>query len=267
MLMDPEKCAAYRLARRPARHYPARPLLPSTVAPRSQRLPRGRAGLVAYSAFLKLVRTQLSIPEGQAPSNLLRSVWKALDYDDTGYVNSAKWGPFMKRGEAVVPRPGLGQPTWKERLVASRHSDKQAMDKERDGEKLAMVGVEPARDADVLKLAERINTQLISGRNWAGGPLFPTDLQNGQSTSLWYQLFRKIDPYGNGVFNFKQFVRGVREELLIGEQEWPEERLKMVTPPPLPSPSERDLLGLATLRSLRLRGPLTPPRTSRCGSC
>ena len=96
---------------------------------------------MAYSAFLKLVRSQLDIPEAQAPDKLLRCVWKALDFDDTGYINSGKWGPFMKRGEAVVPRPGQGQPTWKERLVSKRHSEKQAMDQLRDGEKLAMTGV------------------------------------------------------------------------------------------------------------------------------
>jgi len=70
-----------------------------------------KAGVVAYSRFLKLMRIQLEIPERQAPDKLLRSVWKALDYDETGWINSAKWGPFMKRGEGATPRPGQGLPT------------------------------------------------------------------------------------------------------------------------------------------------------------
>ena len=50
-----------------------------------------RQGVVAFSQFLKMVRGKLEVSEKRVPDDFLRSVWKALDYDDTGYVNSAKW--------------------------------------------------------------------------------------------------------------------------------------------------------------------------------
>lgn len=187
-----------------------------------------KAGVVAYSRFLKLMRIQLEIPERQAPDKLLRSVWKALDYDETGWINSAKWGPFMKRGEGATPRPGQGLPTWKERLVSRRHSEKQAMDNERDGEKLAMAGVEHASEEEVTKLATLMNTRILTGHNWAGGKLFPVDQMRGHGPSVWYRLFRKIDPFGNGVFTFKQLLHAIREELLISEEEWCDDRLRTV---------------------------------------
>ena len=187
-----------------------------------------KAGVVAYSRFLKLMRIQLEIPERQAPDKLLRSVWKALDYDETGWINSAKWGPFMKRGEGATPRPGAGLPTWKERLVSQRHSEKQAMDGERDAEKLAMAGVVPASEEEVITLATLMNTRILTGYNWAGGKLFPIDLQHGHGPSVWYRLFRKIDPFGNGVFTFKQLLHAIREELLISEEEWCDDRLRTV---------------------------------------
>jgi len=163
-----------------------------------------------------------------APDKLLRSVWKALDYDDTGWINSAKWGPFMKRGEGATPRPGAGMPTWKERLVSQRHEEKQRMDNEMNAEKLAMVGVEPASEEEVVRLATLMNTRILTGYNWAGGKLFPTDLQHGQAQSHWYRLFRKIDPYGNGVFTFKQLLHALREVLLISEEEWSDHRVRTV---------------------------------------
>ena len=41
-----------------------------------------KAGVVAYSRFLKLMRIQLEIPERQAPAKLLRSVWKVATDPD-----------------------------------------------------------------------------------------------------------------------------------------------------------------------------------------
>ena len=41
-----------------------------------------KAGVVAYSRFLKLMRIQLEIPERQAPDKLLRSVWKVATDPD-----------------------------------------------------------------------------------------------------------------------------------------------------------------------------------------
>jgi hypothetical protein len=138
----------------------------------------------------------------------------------------------MKRGEGAAPRPGAGMPTWKERLVSQRHADKQVMDGLMNGEKLAMVGVTPASEEDVIKLSTLMNTRILTGHNWAGGKLFPVDLCHGQAQPIWYRLFRKIDPFGNGVFTFKQLLHCIREELLISEEEWSDDHLRTVTHSP-----------------------------------
>jgi len=218
-----------------------------------------KAGVVAYSKFQNLMRIQLEIPERQAPDKLLRSVWKALDYDETGWINSAKWGPFMKRGEGAAPRPGAGMPTWKERLVSQRHADKQVMDGLMNGEKLAMVGVTPASEEDVIKLSTLMNTRILTGHNWAGGKLFPVDLCHGQAQPIWYRLFRKIDPFGNGVFTFKQLLHCIREELLISEEEWSDDHLRTVWKV-LISKSPNGYLNAGNFGVFMRKGEPVPPR-------
>lgn len=187
-----------------------------------------KAGVVAFSAFLRLIRHHLEIKEKELPEKLLRSVWKTLDFDETGYINSKKWGPFMKKGEGAVPKPGKGVPTWKERLHTQRRLEKEALDRELLAEKIAMKGVEPASDEEVLKLSQRLNDKMANGKNWHGGAIFPVDLEHGHSASLWYELFRKVDTKSYGVIKFGQFLQGIREVLLIDEKEWPEGKLRSV---------------------------------------
>jgi len=91
-----------------------------------------------------------------------------------------------------------------------------------------MKDVQPASDDEVVKLAQRMNLSMTTGKNWAGGPLFPVDLEHGHGPSLWYQLFRKSDKDNYGVFSFQMLVQAVREELLIDECEWPVQRLRAV---------------------------------------
>ena len=178
----------------------------------------------------------------------------------------------MKRGEGAAPRPGAGMPTWKERLVSQRHADKQVMDGLMNGEKLAMVGVTPASEEDVIKLSTLMNTRILTGHNWAGGKLFPVDLCHGQAQPIWYRLFRKIDPFGNGVFTFKQLLHCIREELLISEEEWSDDHLRTVThsPPPThqthqPNPPTKLSAPTPSLsQGSRLTHP-GAPYTRRCG--
>ena len=187
-----------------------------------------KAGVVAFENFQKLMRVHLEVGEKQAPDELLRAVWKALDFDATGWITSQKWGPFMKRGQAAVPRPGAGEPTWKERLSEQRKREKAAMDEEMQREKNANAGVTPAALAEVVALAARMHRAIVTGRSWTGGMLVPRDVHYGVNASVWYRLFKKVDKDDYGVFSFSQLMQLVRHELLIDEAEWPEARMRTV---------------------------------------
>ena len=87
-----------------------------------QMMDTDKTGMVPFDRFLRLLRKVLLVPEDRWPEQTLRAVFKAMDFAGDGYINSAKWGPFMRRGEGAVLRPGHGLPTWKER--ARRWSQK-----------------------------------------------------------------------------------------------------------------------------------------------
>ena len=51
----------------------------------------------------QMVRIHLRMPETQVSDTQLQEVWRALDQDNSGYINAGEFGRFMRRPRALRP--------------------------------------------------------------------------------------------------------------------------------------------------------------------
>ena len=68
-----------------------------------------KSGKVVYRELRDMVRSDISglgLKAAQLPEARLKSLWRALDDDDSGYITAKEFGLFMKKGEAATSGPG-----------------------------------------------------------------------------------------------------------------------------------------------------------------
>ena len=133
------------------------------------------SGRVTYGEFAELVRSELEISSADLPEENLKSVWRSLDSDDSGFITTAEFGRFMRKGEE-----GMGQvsTTWRKKLHAKLHKEREEFEAVLYKEARAMEGVRPASEGDCDDLARVLNRQMKA--MFKGNP-------------TWYQLFRHMD--------------------------------------------------------------------------
>ena len=73
------------------------------------------SGRMMYDELVKMVRIHLRMPETQVSDTQLQEVWRALDQDNSGYINAGEFGRFMRLGrercaQCIAERlPGAAQ--------------------------------------------------------------------------------------------------------------------------------------------------------------
>ena len=73
------------------------------------------SGRMMYDELVKMVRVHLRMPETQVSDTQLQEVWRALDQDNSGYINAGEFGRFMRLGrercaQCIAERlPGAAQ--------------------------------------------------------------------------------------------------------------------------------------------------------------
>ena len=73
------------------------------------------SGRMMYDELVKMVRIHLRMPETQVSDRQLQEVWRALDQDNSGYINAGEFGRFMRLGrercaQCIAERlPGVAQ--------------------------------------------------------------------------------------------------------------------------------------------------------------
>ena len=73
------------------------------------------SGRMMYDELVKMVRIHLRMPETQVSDRQLQEVWRALDQDNSGYINAGEFGRFMRLGrercaQCIAERlPGAAQ--------------------------------------------------------------------------------------------------------------------------------------------------------------
>ena len=121
---------------------------------------------MTYVEFHGMVRSEasgLGIRPAQLPESKLRSLWRALDDDSSGFITAKEFGSFMKKGEAAASGPG-----WKEKRTARNRSGAEEMTRKLHEERNAMAGVQPASKEEVEQLALKMHACMLENKqkNW-----------------------------------------------------------------------------------------------------
>jgi Ca2+-binding EF-hand superfamily protein len=56
------------------------------------------SGQIDFGEWRRLVRTDLGVDEAVASEDALKSIWLALDANDSGFISAGEWAAFMRRG-------------------------------------------------------------------------------------------------------------------------------------------------------------------------
>ena len=177
------------------------------------------SGRVTYGEFAELVRSELEISSADLPEENLKSVWRSLDSDDSGFITTAEFGRFMRKGEE-----GMGQvsTTWRKKLHAKLHKEREEFEAVLYKEARAMEGVRPASEGDCDDLARVLNRQMKA--MFKGNP-------------TWYQLFRHMDTDRTGNITFAELLGLVRLTTPQPRDPPPHRHTPHLTPHPTTTPS------------------------------
>ena len=121
-----------------------------------------------------MARRSFELSHEELPSAKLKTLWCALDTDQSGFITAGEFGAFMKRGAQQVLTP---IPSWKERLHAERREGAAALQAELKKEKLLMVDVSPADDAAVRNLSMLLHEAMA-------------EMEPDPNKRTWYTLFK-----------------------------------------------------------------------------
>lgn len=111
-----------------------------------------RSGRLTFKEFIGMVREELKLPNSLVPDSKLQQIWRALDEDVSGWINTGEFGRFMRLGQSVVDTKLENQSTrWKKaqkakqakqednhaRIEATRRASNEASRLQAEAERLA----------------------------------------------------------------------------------------------------------------------------------
>lgn len=164
------------------------------------------------------VREELKLLPSRVPEEELQQVWRALDEDNSGFINAGEFGRFMRKGmknyvlASHVP--------WRARVEARNRNSAEELRQDlakRSGAGLnqKLSHIEPAALADISELSRLLNMQMEK-------------LFADPGAREWYRLFTHMDDDRSGRISLKEFIGMVREELKMLPSMVPEEELHAV---------------------------------------
>jgi Ca2+-binding EF-hand superfamily protein len=179
-----------------------------------------RNGTIQYLELRSMVRRVLSVPRTELSEAKLKSLWKALDEDASGYLSAGEFGRFFKKGYEKGEGSALTAVRSRMQAVSEKRAAESAAQKaeqeRRVGLSLAkqLAGIEKATKEEVVALAEQLTTKLTA--------LFPGSHRG------WIKLFKSMDDDGNGRITFEEMQIMVRQKLQLDKSELPEGKLRAV---------------------------------------
>ena len=132
-----------------------------------------------------MVRSHLMLGKNDVPPAKLKSLWKALDEDSSGYIDAGEFGRFMKKGIEFDAKA----PNARQKLVSQRAAETTALRAARDlfvGRETTarLTSVVAASEEEVDAIAQLLAVKTVD--------LFPF------SERAWFKLFRIVDDeYGS----------------------------------------------------------------------
>ena len=173
------------------------------------------SGRITFLEFSSICYNQLKLNWTAWPEAKLLSVWKALDEDESGYIEAGEFGKFL-RATHEAPKPEHG---WKAMRTARNRATMMAVVGEigeLSGKGLAeaLKAVEAASDEEVTALSKLLNEALV---------IIPDP-----AARLWYKLFKVMDDDGSGRISYAELAGLVRTQLRLDKTALPDARLQAV---------------------------------------
>lgn len=171
------------------------------------------SGRITFLEFSSICYNQLKLNWTVWPEARLLSVWKALDEDESGYMEAGEFGKFLRAThEAPLPEHG-----WKAMRTARNRATMLSVVGEMDalsgkGLAQALAAVEAASDEEVTALSKLLNEALV---------IIPDP-----AARLWYKLFKVMDDDGSGRIAYAELSSLVRNQLRLDRSALPEARLQ-----------------------------------------
>ena len=160
---------------------------------------------ISFSELEALARGPLRLGQRELPPNELGVLWRALDANDSGFIDAGELSRFMRRGQIKTLTPAQ---VAKARMLARKEREAAAVQAETDAlherevvERAA--AVERASAEEVRELGDLCAHRLAS----AG----PYGVVNAIS------LFKLADRDGSGLITYAEFKKLVRVELRLDE--------------------------------------------------
>ena len=198
-------------------------------------------GVICFKHFVKIAREELMIYRNDMPDSLLKSVWKAIDLDSSGKIDSNEFGIFMRLGESYLKANEPGTP-WKEKLHTSKKMGISTMEDKVKEEKqvrgISGLDVPPADEATVRKMAAEVRKPCAfpCDNSHFTAQHCPSSLAQLQAKAhelfplnpAWYRLFKYMDGEGSGNITYREFADMVRNQLKKRPEELSDSVLKGV---------------------------------------
>jgi len=167
-----------------------------------KRVDKDRSGRITHREFATMARDELRLAKGGYSEEEVELAWSALDTDGSGFLVTAEFAAFMRRGK------GATGPTWKQRLQQQQdEKGRQArLDKiKTSGRRIILA--EPASAEEMVHISGMLNALL-------------------DDPKLWFQMFMAIDADGSGKIIFDEFAGMLRDELRLGKAKLSDEKLE-----------------------------------------
>lgn len=173
------------------------------------------SGMIAYGELREGLRQQLRLGKTDLPEARLRSLWKALDVDASGWISCGEFGKFMRKGEGKGQKAKVREARARvQQKVKEKEAAARAEHEARVGRDLAakFADVPTADAAEVDMLATFLNSKLAQ---------VPWLLRDG-----WFKFFKLMDNDASGRIQYAELVAGLRDQLSVTASELPEAQLQ-----------------------------------------
>ena len=170
-----------------------------------QVLDSDNSGFITYDELVHVVRKKLKVSQKQLTGNELKSLWCALDVDDSNRVDRDEFFAFFKRGAELAQAPtqlldnkaaGAGKDFASQHSFAGMAAMNQVLKQKSTREmkkELIEAGVFLPDPAEQIALGKRFNDWLERYRREEG------ERGKASKAQSWYSLFKVVDDDGSGL--------------------------------------------------------------------
>lgn len=146
------------------------------------------------------MRHHLGFTKAEVPEARLRSLWRSLDRDNSGYIDAGEFGRFMKKVPSADGSEGMNAAKARALMLVRKNETQQALRADLDARAgrdvtVRLANVPTATEEQVVELANHLTRRMAS-------------LYAGQERA-WYKIYKFMDEDNSGRVEFYEFSKMV----------------------------------------------------------